>query len=41
MLASVIVPKGTEARANVSLVEADTLRKAVSAGLTRADSAAA
>ena len=40
-LASVIVPKGTEARANVSLVEADTLRKAVSAGLARADPAAA
>ena len=40
-LASVIVPKGTEARANVSLVEADTLRKAVSAGLAKADPAAA
>ena len=36
-----IVPKGTDARANVSLVEADTLRKAVSAGLAKADPAAA
>jgi len=40
-LASVIVPKGTDARANVSLIEADTLRKAVSAGLAKADPAAA
>src|SRR4051812_42273904 len=40
-LAAVIVPKGTEARANVSLLEAETLRKAVSAGLGKADPAAA
>jgi DNA repair protein RadA/Sms len=40
-LATVIVPKGTEARANVSLVEADTLRNALSAGLAKAEPAAA
>jgi DNA repair protein RadA/Sms len=40
-LASVIVPKGTEARANVSLIAAETLREAVSAGLAKADPAAA
>src|SRR3954452_10834364 len=32
-LAAVIVPKGTEARANVSLLEAETLRQAIKAGL--------
>ena len=40
-LATVIVPRGTEARAEVSLVEADTLRRAVSAALGKAESAAA
>jgi DNA repair protein RadA/Sms len=40
-LASVIVPKGTEARANVKLVEADSLRRAVSAALEKAEPAAA
>jgi DNA repair protein RadA/Sms len=40
-LASVIVPKGTEARANVKLVEAESLRRAVSAALERAEPAAA
>ena len=40
-LATVIVPKGTEARAKVSLVEADTLRQAVSAALGKAESVAA
>ncbi|HEY7149293.1 MAG TPA: DNA repair protein RadA, partial [Gaiellaceae bacterium] len=40
-LASVIVPKGTEARANVRLVEAESLRKAVSAALAKAESTAA
>ena len=40
-LETVIVPKGTEARANVSLVEAETLRMAVSAGLGKAEPAAA
>ena len=40
-LATVIVPKGTEARAKVSLVEADTLRQAVSAALGKVDPVAA
>jgi DNA repair protein RadA/Sms len=40
-LATVIVPKGTEARANVSLVEADTLRRAVSAALGKVEPVAA
>jgi DNA repair protein RadA/Sms len=40
-LATVIVPKGTEARAKVSLVEADTLRRAVSAALGKGESVAA
>ena len=40
-LSAVIVPKGTEARANVSLVEAETLRKAVSCALAKAEPAAA
>jgi DNA repair protein RadA/Sms len=40
-LTTVIVPKGTEARANVALVEADTLRNALSAGLAKAQSEAA
>jgi DNA repair protein RadA/Sms len=40
-LATVIVPKGTEARAKVSLVEAETLRRAVSVALGKAESAAA
>ena len=40
-LASVIVPKGTEARANVKLVEADSLRKAISAALGKTEPAAA
>jgi DNA repair protein RadA/Sms len=40
-LATVIVPKGTEARAKVSLVEADTLRRAVSAALGKAEPVAA
>jgi len=40
-LAAVIVPKGTDARANVSLVEADTLRRAVSAALDKGEPAAA
>jgi DNA repair protein RadA/Sms len=40
-LTSVIVPKGTEARAKVSLVEADTLRQAVSAALGKVESVAA
>ena len=40
-LATVIVPKGTEARAKVSLVEAETLRQAVSAALGKVESAAA
>ena len=40
-LSAVIVPKGTDARANVSLVEADTLRLAVSAALEQAEPAAA
>jgi DNA repair protein RadA/Sms len=40
-LTAVIVPKGTDARANVSLVEADTLRLAVSAALEKAEPAAA
>ena len=40
-LATVIVPKGTEARAKVSLVEADTLRQAVSAALGKVESVAA
>jgi hypothetical protein len=35
----VIVPKGTDARANVSLVEAETLRLAVSAALEKAEPA--
>jgi hypothetical protein len=37
----VIVPKGTEARVKVSLVEADTLRQAVSAALGKVESVAA
>jgi DNA repair protein RadA/Sms len=40
-LEAVIVPAGTEASANVSLVEADTLRKAVSSALETAKSEAA
>jgi DNA repair protein RadA/Sms len=40
-LATVIVPKGTEARAKVSLIEAETLRRAVSAALGEAESVAA
>jgi DNA repair protein RadA/Sms len=40
-LATVIVPKGTEARAKVSLVEADTLRRAVSAALGNVEPVAA
>jgi DNA repair protein RadA/Sms len=40
-LATVIVPKGTEARAKVSLVEADTLRRAVAAALGKVESVAA
>jgi DNA repair protein RadA/Sms len=40
-LATVIVPKGTEARAKVSLVEADTLRQAVSAALGKVEPVAA
>src|SRR4051794_7452255 len=40
-LAAVIVPKGTEARANVKLVEAETVRRAVSAALGEAVPAAA
>ena len=40
-LATVIVPKGTEARAKVSLVEADTLRLAVSAALGKVEPVAA
>jgi DNA repair protein RadA/Sms len=40
-LANVIVPKGTEARAKVSLVEADTLRQAVSAALGKVEPVAA
>jgi DNA repair protein RadA/Sms len=40
-LATVIVPKGTEARAKVSLVEAETLRGAVSAALGKVESVAA
>jgi DNA repair protein RadA/Sms len=40
-LQSVLVPAGTEARATVLLVEADTLREAVSAGLGKAESQAA
>ena len=40
-LATVIVPKGTEARAKVSLVEADTLRHAVSAALGKVEPVAA
>jgi DNA repair protein RadA/Sms len=40
-LATVIVPKGTEARAKVSLVEADTLRRAVSAALGKVEPVAA
>ncbi len=40
-LGAVIVPKGTEARAKISLVEAETLRQAVSAALERAEPAAA
>jgi len=40
-LSAVIVPKGTDARANVSLVEAETLRLAVSAALEKAEPAAA
>ena len=40
-LATVIVPKGTEARAKVSLVEADTLRRAVSAALGEVEPVAA
>jgi DNA repair protein RadA/Sms len=40
-LAAVIVPNGTEARAAVKLVHAETLRKAVTAGLAKAEPAAA
>jgi DNA repair protein RadA/Sms len=40
-LGTVIVPKGTEARAKVSLVEAETLRRAVAVALGKAESAAA
>ena len=40
-LVAVIVPAGMDARAKVKLVEADTLRRAVSAGLERAVSEAA
>jgi len=40
-LSAVIVPKGTEARANISLVESETLRQAVSAALAQAEPAAA
>jgi len=40
-LSAVIVPKGTDARANVSLVEAETLGQAVSAALEKAEPAAA
>jgi DNA repair protein RadA/Sms len=40
-LASVIVPKGTDARAKVRLLEAETLRKAVSSALAGAKAAAA
>jgi DNA repair protein RadA/Sms len=40
-LASVIVPKGTDARAKVKLVEAESLRNAVSAALSKAEPAAA
>ena len=40
-LATVIVPKGTEARTKVSLVEADTLRQAVSAALGKVEQVAA
>jgi DNA repair protein RadA/Sms len=40
-LATVIVSKGTEARAKVSLVEADTLRRAVSAALGKVEPVAA
>jgi predicted ATP-dependent serine protease len=40
-LETVIVPVGTKARAKVSLVEAETLRRAVSAALEKAESAAA
>jgi DNA repair protein RadA/Sms len=40
-LSAVLVPKGTDARANVSLVEAETLRQAVSAALDKAEPAAA
>jgi DNA repair protein RadA/Sms len=40
-LGTVIVPEGTEARAKVSLVEAETLRRAVSAALGKVESVAA
>jgi DNA repair protein RadA/Sms len=40
-LETVIVPQGTKARAKVSLVEAETLRRAVSAALGKAESVAA
>jgi DNA repair protein RadA/Sms len=40
-LTTVIVPKGTEARTKVSLVEADTLRRAVSAALGKVEPVAA
>ena len=40
-LGTVIVPKGTEARAKVSLVEAETLRQAVSAALGKVEPVAA
>jgi DNA repair protein RadA/Sms len=40
-LSAVIVPKGTDARANVSLVEAETVRLAVSAALAKAEPATA
>jgi DNA repair protein RadA/Sms len=40
-LGTVIVPKGTEARAKVSLIEAETLRRAVSVALGKVESVAA
>ena len=40
-LTSVLVPKGTDARAGISLIEAETVRQALSAGLDKAESQAA
>jgi DNA repair protein RadA/Sms len=40
-LNAVIVPTGTDARATISLLEAETLRRAVSAGLGKADAVVA